>query len=124
LAFRKEGRLRPKTRWNLQKVLKFRDAKASVDMGKKAGDYVEHLIASPVAFKTLHEERLEATKKSTQKPLQPHIRRVGQTLPGQTRSALELSRGALGQPRESRDGPVLSLGTMFGRKYKNTDART
>lgn len=32
--------LRPKTRWNLQKVLRFRDKRASGELSQKVGDYV------------------------------------------------------------------------------------
>lgn len=34
------GLLRPKTRWNLQKVLKFRDPNAPVELSRKVGDYM------------------------------------------------------------------------------------
>lgn len=34
------GILRPKTRWNLQKVLKFREQDASLEMSQKVGDYM------------------------------------------------------------------------------------
>jgi hypothetical protein len=32
--------LRPKTRWNVQKILKFRDQSASSDLSQKAGHYI------------------------------------------------------------------------------------
>ena len=32
--------LRPKTRWNVQKILKFRDQNASMELGQKAGHYI------------------------------------------------------------------------------------
>lgn len=34
------GELRPKTRWNLQKVLRYRNPSAVVELGKKAGDHI------------------------------------------------------------------------------------
>lgn len=34
------GVLRPKTRWNLQKILKFRDPSAPHELSQKIGDYV------------------------------------------------------------------------------------
>lgn len=34
------GELRPKTRWNLQKVLRYRNSSAVVELGKKAGDHI------------------------------------------------------------------------------------
>ena len=76
------------------------------------------LLASPMAFKALQEEDQKG-KRVTQKPLGPQIRRVGQTLPGEARSALELSRGALGAPRQLKDVSTLSLQSLFGRKHKN-----
>jgi hypothetical protein len=51
LQFGQEGKLRPKTRWNLQKVLKYRDAGAVREIGVKAGDHV-------VRFSCLHLSRI------------------------------------------------------------------
>jgi hypothetical protein len=44
LTFGEPGFLRPKTRWNLQKVLKFRDQSAPLLMSQKAGDYMVRLM--------------------------------------------------------------------------------
>jgi large subunit ribosomal protein L17 len=38
-----EGKLREKTRWNLQKVLRYRDPSTSLDFARKAGDYIVSL---------------------------------------------------------------------------------
>ncbi|KAF5377438.1 hypothetical protein D9615_005329 [Tricholomella constricta] len=107
------GLLRPKTRWNLQKILKYRDPSASAELSQKVGDYMDHLLATPMATRSLHEEKKERS---------PHIRpprtKAGQILPGETRPALSLARGALGHRRPPPKGPVLSLNTVFGRKYK------
>jgi large subunit ribosomal protein L17 len=40
MQFKERGILRPKTRWALQKVLKFRDKEAISDLSKKATEYV------------------------------------------------------------------------------------
>ena len=40
MQFKERGILRPKTRWALQKVLKFRDKGAVSDLSKKATEYV------------------------------------------------------------------------------------
>jgi large subunit ribosomal protein L17 len=112
-----QGLLRPKTRWSLQKVLRYRDASAVSEVAHKAGHYADSLLASPIAFKNLHEEG-QKDKKTTQPPLPLHIRRVGQTLPGQTSSALSLSKGALGHPQHRKTEPHLSLRSMFGSKQK------
>lgn len=34
------GKLRPKTRWNIQKALRYRDESASQELSRKAGDYM------------------------------------------------------------------------------------
>jgi len=39
MAHGEKGILRPKTRWNLQKVLRYRNQDAVVDLGKKAAEY-------------------------------------------------------------------------------------
>jgi large subunit ribosomal protein L17 len=38
------GLLRPKTRWNLQKVLRFRDQNAPLELSQKAGDYMVSFV--------------------------------------------------------------------------------
>lgn len=46
LAFGEPGLLRPKTRWNLQKVLKFRDQSAPLLLSQKASDYMVRPLVS------------------------------------------------------------------------------
>lgn len=113
-AIGQSGILRPKTRWNLQKVLKFRDPKAPVELSQKVGEYMDHLLATPLVTQALHEEM-------KQKHPQSRVPRnkAGQIVPGETRPALSLSRGALGHRRPPPKGPVLSMKTVFGRKYKD-----
>jgi hypothetical protein len=36
--------LRPKTRWNVQKILKFRDQNASMELSRKAGSYIVNCV--------------------------------------------------------------------------------
>ena len=40
MEFKERGIFRPKTRWALQKVLRFRDKGAISDLSKKAAEYV------------------------------------------------------------------------------------
>jgi len=108
LEYGEKGKLRPKTRWNLQKVLRYRDTSEVETMGKKVGDYIDTLLATPEAFKALHKtlnketsEGTETADKSKEKPT-PLARprpRVGQIIPGETRSALEMVKGSTVQPR-------------------------
>ncbi|KAG6911900.1 hypothetical protein DXG01_000147 [Tephrocybe rancida] len=107
------GILRPKTRWNLQKVLRYRDGKASAELSDKVGEYMDHLLAAPVANRSLHETAKEKNPKTP-----PPRHRAGQALPGETRPALSLAKGALGYRRPPPKGPVLDMRTTFGRMYK------
>jgi len=108
------GLLRPKTRWNLQKILKFRDSNAPDKFTQKVENYVDHLLATPMAVRTIHEEIKERNPRSKV----PHIK-AGHTLPGETRAALHLAQGELGHQRPLPKSPVLNMKTVFGRKYKN-----
>lgn len=44
LAYGAEGVLRPKTRWNLQKVLRFRDPGAPLELGQKAARHMVRIF--------------------------------------------------------------------------------
>ncbi|KAJ7181751.1 mitochondrial ribosomal protein L17, partial [Mycena crocata] len=119
-TFGETGPLRPKTRWNLQKVLKFRDESAPLLMSQKAGDYMDHLLATPVVFKNIEKEERDAVTERRNAVLEERKktpeergtteagptesleryppRRLpppGHALPGETRGALHLARGAL-----------------------------
>ncbi|KAF8622909.1 hypothetical protein AX15_006670 [Amanita polypyramis BW_CC] len=112
---RKGGLLRPMTRWNLQKILKFRSPDALSNIATKAGEHMDHLLATPMAFRAIHEELKEKN---------PHVRpprlRAGQTVPGDTRAALDLSQGDLGHRRPPPKGPMLNMKTVFGWKHRRT----
>ncbi|KAK7064151.1 ribosomal protein L17 [Favolaschia claudopus] len=125
------GRLRPMTRWNLQKVLRFRDGAAPLLMSQKVGDYMDHLLATPVVFRDVEKEERDAVtsrrrviEAERKKPEGEQDRSLvgfgapgagkyptrqmrpspGQALPGETRGALDLARGALGD-RKARPLP-------------------
>ncbi|CAK5280257.1 unnamed protein product [Mycena citricolor] len=114
------GRLRPKTRWNLQKVLKFRGDLALPAMSQKAGDYMEHLLAAPLVSRSVEAETrndiakrrkrydeemrkpegerdVKVTGVGSHRPRYPRreMRPAGHALPGETRGALDTARGAL-----------------------------
>ncbi|PFH54553.1 hypothetical protein AMATHDRAFT_134373 [Amanita thiersii Skay4041] len=109
----KNGILRSTTRWNLQKILKFKNEAALTDISKKAGEYIDHLLATPMALRTLHEERKGSDCRT-------HRLKAGQTVPGETRAALDLVQGALGHRRPQPKNPLLNMRTVFGRRYKAT----
>lgn len=133
LEFGEEGGiLRPKTRWNLQKILKYRDSAASGEFSRKAAEYVvcyflrttvvaegirlffqDHLLATPVAFKAIHDEMV---KKNPQ-TLLPRPR-AGQKQPGETRRVLDLARGKLGHSRSPPKGHILTMKSAFRPKPK------
>ncbi|KAG5719777.1 50S ribosomal protein L17 [Termitomyces sp. T112] len=109
------GLLRPRTRSYLQKVMRYRDDKAPAELSEKVGEYMDHLLATPLVTRSMHEE---AKEKNIQNTAQRH--RAGQILPGETRSGLNLAHGALGHRRPLPKGRVLSMRLLFGRKYKRT----
>ncbi|KAI3622046.1 50s ribosomal protein l17 [Moniliophthora roreri] len=117
LGFGEVGRLRQKTRWNLQKVLKFRDDAASLKMSQKASDHIDHLLAAPVAAKQLRDssraQRLSSRMQASPSP--PMRLRAGQIPPGDARSALDLARGALGRSKPAPKA-VLTTEYIFGRR--------
>jgi len=116
LRVQRHGLLRPKTRWNLQKVFRYRDQDKTLnEMSQKVQDHMDNLLATPVTLRTLHQETKERDPQS--RPLRT---KAGQALPGETRPAVSLARGALGHPRPPPSGPVLSMRTVFGRKYRKS----
>ncbi|KAL0579100.1 54S ribosomal protein L8, mitochondrial [Marasmius crinis-equi] len=113
VEFGKEGgQLRPKTRWNLQKVLRFRDRSAPDQMSRKVGNYVDHLLANPVAAQKLSDQWKANEQESLATPFR---QKAGHILPGDTRSALHLAQGAIGEQR-SAPKSILSSEYLFGKK--------
>jgi large subunit ribosomal protein L17 len=66
-----------------------------------------------MSFKKIHEEL-----KAKNSHARPQRLRAGQTVPGDTRAALDLAQGALGHRRPLPRGPILDMKTVFGRKYR------
>ncbi|KAG7099309.1 hypothetical protein E1B28_001167 [Marasmius oreades] len=108
------GRLRPKTRWNLQKVLRFRDDSAAIKMTRKVGNYADHLLATPVAAQRLSNEWRYKKQDSLATPFRT---RAGHMVPGETRNALYLARGALGEQKPT-SMPLLTAEHIFGQRTK------
>ncbi|KAJ4001020.1 ribosomal protein L17 [Lentinula boryana] len=111
LEFGQTGMLRPKTRWNMQKMLRFRNQDAVSQLSRNVGNYIDHLMATPIAMKNLHDRERRKTVTGE------FALRAGQTAPGDTRSVLDLSQGRLGI-QQLRSGPVLTANYIFGRKPK------
>ncbi|GJE87603.1 50S ribosomal protein L17 [Phanerochaete sordida] len=108
-----KGLLREKTRWSLQKVLRFRGKDAVTELRKKAEDHIDTLIAQPIAMK----ERAQAEdEEDPETPLagRKALRlKAGQALPGTGLSAMRLAQGALGKEPEGR--------SWFGRRKLGID---
>jgi len=93
------GRLREKTRWNLQKVLKFRDESAVFSLTQKAGDYIDSLLAQPLALKTINSELSAETIDRNERSRASTTGGAGHRLPGETIPALTLAKRALRRPK-------------------------
>jgi len=102
MDFRQRGELRPKTRWNLQKVLRYRNEDAVAELSAKAEDHVDTLLAQPLALKSIIQDNVEESDDTPLGSTKFLRLKAGQTLPGGLRSTLRLSQGALGKEPSSR----------------------
>ncbi|KAJ3868722.1 ribosomal protein L17 [Lentinula novae-zelandiae] len=121
LEYGRNGLLRPKTRWNMQKMLRFRNQDAVSQLSRNVGNYIvrfispaDHLMATPISMKNLHDRERRKTVTGE------FALRAGQSAPGDPRSVLDLSQGRLGIQRPPSAGPVLTANYIFGRKPKKT----
>lgn len=113
------GELRPKTRWNLQKVLRYRKEDAVPELVMKAENHVvrftstdesnvynilsqDTLLAQPLAAKELVGKDSGKTEPSSLSGLNALRLKAGQTVPGGSRSTLHLAQGALGREPSGR----------------------
>ncbi|KAI0756621.1 mitochondrial ribosomal protein L17 [Daedaleopsis nitida] len=103
------GQLRPITRTNLQKVLKFRGSEAMEEFSTLAEDHVDTLLAQPLAMKEIVAAKQE--KRATFESLRL---KAGQTVPGGVRSTLHLAQGSLGKEHTGRS-------RWFGRQKLGVD---
>ncbi|KAF9822056.1 hypothetical protein IEO21_00050 [Rhodonia placenta] len=96
------GELRAKTRWNVQKLLRFRSADAAATLVAKAEDHADTLLARPLASKEAVEKDANDGDETPYAGLKSLRLKAGQTLPGGARSALSLAQGALGKEVSGR----------------------
>jgi len=101
---KKGGLLRCRTRWNLQKVLRYRKDDATRELRNKAQDHIDTILAKPVALKdiaTAKEVKANKDKPDDEKviglSLKALKRKAGETVPGGQKSPLELAQGSLGE---------------------------
>ncbi|OAX42404.1 ribosomal protein L17 [Rhizopogon vinicolor AM-OR11-026] len=98
--------LRPTTRRNLQKVMKYRSQEALVEIGSKATAYVETLLAKPIAQVKMQLRADSKDKEKARKRANPNFvdkfpvlpTRAGAAPPGESQSAMRLVQGALARP--------------------------
>lgn len=92
-----KGELRPITRWNLQKVLKFRGEQGVAELEQKAKDHIDTLLAQPLAMKRVAQEQQDQDPDAPLASLKYLKLKAGQTMPGGVMSTLRLAQGALGK---------------------------
>ncbi|OJA10833.1 hypothetical protein AZE42_00257 [Rhizopogon vesiculosus] len=98
--------LRPTTRRNLQKVMKYRSQEALAEIGSKATAYVETLLAKPIAQVKMQLRADSKDKEKARKRGNPNFvdkfpvlpSRAGAAPPGESQSAMRLVQGALARP--------------------------
>jgi len=99
LKVQESGELRPTTRWNVQKILKYRSEDAIREFGGKAEEHIDTLLAKPLAIKSLREQVEKEDAEADQKyfrDIKDLKLKAGEAVPGGTRSALRLAQGDLG----------------------------
>ncbi|KAF5313998.1 hypothetical protein D9611_006878 [Ephemerocybe angulata] len=106
----KGGLLRPKTRWNVQKLLRFRGAEALEELSGKAAEHADKLLATPVALKAMFDKKKEKDARN----FAPRTI-AGQKLVGETRSVLDLAQGDLGYQRKAPSN-ILTMQKAFRLK--------
>ncbi|KAH9950486.1 mitochondrial ribosomal protein L17 [Amylocystis lapponica] len=99
---RQRGELRVKTRWNVQKVLRYRKEDAVVELAAKAEDHVDTLLARPLALKSIVQKDAEKSDDTPIASAKALRLKAGQTLPGGVQSTLRLAQAALGKEPSSR----------------------
>ncbi|KDQ63634.1 hypothetical protein JAAARDRAFT_29660 [Jaapia argillacea MUCL 33604] len=93
------GELRVKTRWNLQKVLKYRKDSAREEMATKAQDHIETLMAETLTMSSKMGETMKrATSAERDAAAVKSLLGPGKTLPGMERSTLRIAQGDLARP--------------------------
>jgi len=91
--------LRQRTRWNLQKALRYRSEEDVKRFGNKVQEHMDTLLARPVAVKALREHSEKESAESDQqyfRSIKDFKLKAGETVPGATGSALRRAQGDLG----------------------------
>ncbi|KAI6005295.1 ribosomal protein L17 [Pisolithus orientalis] len=106
LSAREKGELRPSTRINLQKVVKYRGSSALKEIGKRASAWVETLLAIPLQQKKMQiaadasaAAKYKAQTSNYVEKFPKTTIRAGAAVPGDVRSAMRLAKGAIARPR-------------------------
>jgi ribosomal protein L17 len=93
------SKLRPRTRWNLQKALRYRSAEDVKQFENKVQEHMDTLLARPVAVKALREHSEKESAESDQqyfRSIKDFKLKAGETVPGAAGSALRRAQGDLG----------------------------
>ncbi|KAI6047564.1 ribosomal protein L17, partial [Pisolithus marmoratus] len=106
LGARDKGELRPSTRINLQKVVKYRGNSALKEIGKRASTWVETLLAIPLQQKRIQmagaasaDAKNKAKTSNYVEKFPKTVVRAGAAVPGDVRSVMRLAQGANARPR-------------------------
>lgn len=120
LAARDKGELRPSTRINLQKVVKYRASSALKEIGNRASTWIETLLAIPLQQKRAQiatdasaDAKSKAKTSSYVEKFPKATIRSGAAVPGDVRSAVRLAQGAIARPRRPPRTISLSSPTPY-----------
>ncbi|KAH7911960.1 ribosomal protein L17 [Hygrophoropsis aurantiaca] len=117
------GNLRTRTRWNLQKVVRYRGMEALSALEGKTTAYIETLLAKPISeFKAQARMQDKAAAKAKQRE-QPNFveklvtrpSRAGAIAPGEIQPAMRLAQGALARPPRPKKVPFWQRGRVLGQ---------
>ncbi|KAH9486856.1 50S ribosomal protein L17 [Psilocybe cubensis] len=118
MSVEEKGVLRSTTRWNVQKILRYRDQNAITELSKKASNYADELLATPLAYKSVHEDLKEHNRFAP-----PPRRRAGDRRIGEERPALVVARGALAPGFKTRTkSPVYTMENALTEGFKQERA--
>ncbi|KAI0266661.1 mitochondrial ribosomal protein L17 [Gloeopeniophorella convolvens] len=95
------GELRARTRWNVNKVLRYRAPADVAAFERKVGEHMDTLLARPVAVKALRERAEKEAAEAEQdqayfRSIKDYKLKAGETVPGAAGSALRRAQGDLG----------------------------
>ncbi|KAF9240855.1 ribosomal protein L17 [Melanogaster broomeanus] len=103
-----KGQLRPMTRMNLQKVMKYRGSATLTEIGNKATAYIELLLAKPVQqgrAQMAENARAKSAQSSYSAKFPKTSPRAGAAVPGEVRPAVQLATGRLRSAKRAPPKP-------------------